>query len=303
MENTRSILITGGSGSIGTRLTELLFKKGYQVAHLGRSVKSSKVKTFLWNPDRNQIDRKAIEGVDVVVHLAGAGIADKRWTERRKYDILRSRTQSARLLIELLNAESNQVKTFISASGINYYGLAEPTRGAFEESDPPGDDFMARVCVAWENEVNRIANPDVRRVILRTGPVLTKEGGALEKLVMPVRYYVGAPLGSGNQCFNWIHIDDLCRIYVKVIEDESMSGAYNAVSPHPVSNKELTRAIARALNKPLWLPPVPSFAVRLLAGEVSEVVLKGGKISSARIEDTGFEFRYDEITGALSDLL
>ncbi len=303
MENTKTVLITGGSGSIGTRLTELLIERGYRVAHLGRSIKRSRVKVFLWNPDRNQIDKKAIEGVQVVVHLAGAGIADKRWNERRKYEILRSRTQSARLLIELINAEPNEVRTFISSSGINYYGLAQPTRGSFEESDPPGDDFMARVCIAWENEINRIANADIRRVILRTGPVLTKTGGALEKLVTPVRYFVGAPLGPGNQCFNWIHIDDLCRMYIKAIEDESMSGVYNAVSPHPVSNKELTQELARALKRPLWLPPVPSFAVRLLAGEVSEIVLKGGKISSAKIEASGFQFRYDQITDALRDLL
>jgi len=303
MENTKRILITGGSGAIGTSLTQLLLQKGYEVAHLGRSVKQSQIKTFLWNPDRNEIDPRAIEGVDVIIHLAGAGIADKRWSEKHKEEILKSRTHSARLLTDLLKAQRNRVSTFISASGINYYGLGTAPPGGFRENDLPGDDFMARVSSAWESEVDRINDPAIRRVIIRTGVVLTKKGGALETLAMPVRFYVGAPLGSGSQMFNWIHIDDLCRIYLKAIEDPDMRGVYNGVAPHPVSNRELTRELSRVLKRPLWMPGIPAFAVRLVAGEVAEVVLKGDRISSRKIEDTGFQFQYTNIDAALRDLL
>jgi uncharacterized protein (TIGR01777 family) len=249
------------------------------------------------------IDPAALNGVDAIVHLAGAGIADKRWSQKRKNEILSSRTESTKLLADTLRSTPHQVKVFVSASGISYYGLDMPPHYAFIESDPPASDFMARVTVAWEESVAQIQDPAIRIVMLRTGVVLNNGSGALERLVTPVRFFVGAPLGSGDQYFNWIHIDDLCKLYVKAIEDNSIRGVYNAVAPNPVTNKELTRTIARVLKKPLWLPPIPAIVVRVIAGEVSEVVLKGGRISSKKVEHAGFDFEFRTIDTALHNLL
>jgi uncharacterized protein (TIGR01777 family) len=297
------ILITGGSGLIGTHLTERLIAKHYEVVHLSRSPRRSSAKTFSWKPDERFIDSEALKGVNVVVHLAGAGIADKRWNKRYKEEILTSRAATARLLVETLRGSKHDVTTFVSSSGISYYGTGDPTRNAFAEWDPPGNDYMAYVTVEWEREVAIVKELGIRPVMIRTGLVLTRNGGALDKLTMPVKWLVGAPLGSGSQWINWIHINDLCDIYIKAIEDTLMEGPYNAVAPNPVSNKELTREIARVLKRPLWLPNVPGFVVRMIAGEVAEVVLKGGKVSSKKIEDAGFRFQYRDIEPALRDLL
>ena len=303
MKKAKKVLITGGSGTIGSRLTTLLQERGYEVSHLTRSARKASVMTYIWDPASGSIDSAALNEVDAIVHLAGAGIADKRWSEKRKNEILSSRTESTKLLSETLRSIPNQVKVFVSASGISYYGLDRPRHHAFVETDPPASDFMAQVTVAWEKSVSEIDHPAIRTAMIRTGVVLSNESGALKKLVMPVRFLVGAPLGSGDQYFNWIHIDDLCRLYVKAIEDPSTRGVYNAVAPNPVTNKELTRTIARVLKKPLWLPPIPAFVVRAIAGEVSELVLKGGKISSEKTERSGFEFQFRTIDKALNDLL
>lgn len=302
MENAKNILITGGSGMIGRRLTALLRKAGYVVSHLGRSRKTQDVRTFLWDPGRKEIEPGALENVDIIIHLAGAGVADKRWDASRKKEILLSRTQSSSFLQEILSNEPHHVNAFISASGISYYGLKANVAPRVE-ADAPGKDFMAEVTAAWEYEVDKIGNAGLRVVKMRTGVVLSRAGGALEKLAMPVKFFAGAPLGSGKQVVNWIHLDDLCRLYMKAIEDPSMTGPYNAVTPHPVTNRMLTEEIARALKKPLWLPPVPGFIVRLIAGEVAKVVLEGGPISSGKIEKAGFEFQFPAIREALEDLL
>ena len=301
MRETKNILITGGSGMIGTRLTHLLVENGYQVSHLNRSQRDSAVRTFLWDPTRSQMDIKALEGTDVIIHLAGAGIADKRWSAQRKKEILESRTISTRFLSTQLKLFQHTVSTFISASGTSYYGL-EDKRRPFIETDPPASDFMADVTVAWEKEVDQIG-PPIRVVKLRTGVVLSRHGIAMKKLTMPVRWFVGAPLGTGKQFVNWIHIDDVCRMYLKAIEDEQMRGVYNAVAPNPVTNSDLTRELGHTLKRPLWLPPVPSFAVKLIAGDVADVVLKGGEVSSRKIEETGFHFQFPNVRGALKDLL
>ncbi len=298
-----NILITGGSGMIGRRLTTLLTERGYRVSHLTRSQHSSQVKTFLWAPDRGWIDEEALENADAIVHLAGAGIADKRWNERRKAVLLSSRVESSRIIADNLQKNPRRVRAVISASGISYYGLEDPPSDSFRESDTPGEDFMAQVTVAWEREINRINDPSIRTVFIRTGVVLSEKGGALEKLVLPVRYFVGAPLGSGRQFVNWIHLDDLCGMYIKAIEDTRMHGPYNGVAPNPISNRELTKQIARVLKRPLWLPPVPGFVVKLIAGEVAELVLKGGKISSQKIQETEFEFEFETVDAALQELL
>lgn len=287
---------------IGRRFTSLLLQKGYRVSHLGRTRKRNGVKSYLWDPYKKEIEEDALRDVDVIIHLAGAGIADKRWTEKWKREILLSRTESTRFLYEKLYSVQHRVNTFISASGISYYGLRD-NGSAFVETDQPADDFMARVTVAWEKEVDEIARPGLRVVKIRTGVVLSRDGGALEKLVTPVKFLVGAPLGSGKQYINWIHLDDLCGIYIKAIGDDSMRGAYNAVAPEPVTNKRLTEEIAGILKRPLWLPSVPGFMVKAIAGGVAEVVLSGGKISSEKVEKAGFTFQFPTLQEALRDLI
>lgn len=303
MHPPKKILITGGSGLIGRALTDRLQEQGYEVSHLGRSVKRSDVKTFVWDPDSGKMDENSLSDVDVIVHLAGAGIADKRWNDRRKREILSSRADTARMLVERLKSKSaHRVTALISASGISYYGLESPER-PFEETDPPADDFMARVTIAWENAVRDAEREGIRVVMVRTGMVLSREGGALSKLAMPVRFGVGAALGSGDQYMNWIHIDDLCSLYIRAIEDVSMSGPYNGVAPQPVTNRAFTRMLAQVLRRPLWMPAVPGFAVRLMVGEVADVILNGGRISSSKLQNAGFDFRFPELKPALEDLL
>ena len=301
MSVAKNILITGGSGMIGTRLTSFLIERGHRVSHLTRSPRRSSVKTFLWDPAKSFIDEKAFTGIDTIIHLAGAGIADKRWNVRRKREILLSRTDTMRLLAQTLRRIRHQVTTLVSASGISYYGLTDYQR-AFVEADPAADDFMAKVTIEWEKEADAMKD-QLRVVKIRTGVVLSKDGVAMRKLTMPIRFFVGAPLGSGRQFVNWIHIDDVCQIYVKAVEDPAMEGAFNAVAPDPVTNAQLTHELARILKRPLWLPPVPGFIVKLIAGEVGDVVLKGGRVSSRKIEQSGFKFQFDTVRRALEDLL
>lgn len=303
MRSPGKILITGGSGLIGQRLTVLLQERGHEVTHLGRSGKNGPVRTFIWDPGRNEIEPGVLQDVDAIIHLAGAGIAEKRWNEKRKREILLSRTQSAQLLATTLKNASHHVSTFVSASGISYYGLGDAPPGGFVETDPSATDYLARVTVAWEKGAVEIEDRNIRTVMIRTGVVLSRRGGALEKLAMPVKFFLGAPLGSGKQYVNWIHLEDLCGIYVKAVEDQSMYGAFNAVAPNPIRNLDLTRVIAKVLKRPLWMPPVPGFFVKLIAGEVAEFVLKGGKISSAKIEQAGFDFQFRTVDKALEDLL
>ena len=301
MHNRKKILITGGSGMIGSSLTSLLIQKGYEVSHLGRSRTQRRVRTFLWDPLRNEIEKDALRNIDVIIHLAGAGIADKRWNEERKKEILESRAHGARLIKSTASEGGHEVRAFISASGINYYGLKD-TGTAFSETDAPGDDFMAGVSRAWEQGADAFGDLGARVVKIRTGVVLSRDSIALDRIATPVKFFVGAPLGSGQQYFNWIHIDDLCGIYLKAIEDPSMQGPYNAVAPNPVTNRELTEEIASILKRPLWLPAVPGFVVRLIAGEVAEIVLEGGKVSADKLKAAGFDFRFATVRRALEDI-
>jgi len=297
-----NILITGGSGLIGTELTELLRQRGHRVSLLSRSEQAGEHKSYVWKVDQNYIEPGAFEGVDAIVHLAGAGIADKPWTIERKREILESRTNSTRLLVTALKNTHHNVKTVIAASAIGYYGFGNQQE-VFTEDSEAGKDFLADVTSRWERETENFIELGVRVVKIRIGIVLSKRGGALEEIARPVKYFVGAPLGSGDQYVSWIHMEDLSQIFVKAIEDSSMKGAYNAVSPNPLTNRELTKAIARTLRRPLLLPPVPSFVLKLLLGEMADLVLNGSKVSGSRIIQSGYKFKYSDINQALQDLL
>jgi uncharacterized protein len=298
--NQKRILITGGTGLIGHSLTKLLLEKGYHVSHLSRNPgEDPQVATFLWNVSKGQIDEHCIDGVHTIVHLAGAGIADKRWAKKRKQEIVDSRTKSIQLIYNLLRNKKHSVKAVISASGVGYYS----DRGdeLMRETDDPANDFLGKCCVAWEKAVDEGCDLGLRVVKFRTGVVLDK-GGVLEKLAMPIKLYVGSPLGTGEQWLSWIHLKDVISMYLSGIENEKLSGAYNMASPNPLTNKVLTQAVAKQLRKPLWAPKVPAFVLKLLLGEMSTVVLGSTKVSSKKIESAGFQYKYPEIEDALRDI-
>lgn len=296
------ILITGGTGLIGTRLTQLLQEKGHEVAYLSRSKREDSVITYYqWNVSEGFIEEGAIETADYIIHLAGANVADKRWTKQRKQVIMDSRTKTTSLLAKKLTELDHQVKGFISATAVGIYGFTGE-RMAFEDSRH-GSDFLASVCDKWEAEVDQIAETDLRTVKVRVGVVLSEEAGALYEIAKPIRKYAGAPLGSGKQYIPWIHIDDICRIFIHALENEDMKGAYNGVAPNPVTNAELTHIVAEVLDKPLFLPNVPKFAIEMMFGEMAEIVLKGSKVSCKKIKEAGFDFKFSEPKAAVQDLL
>jgi uncharacterized protein len=299
--NSEAILIAGASGLVGTRLTHLLQERGYAVTHLGRSKRSASVKCYEWDPANDWIDPEAIPGKQVIINLAGANIGAKPWTKRRKTEILESRTKSTALLRGELEKENCPVHTFISASGIGYYGPNNGEKG-FIEDDPPGNDFLAGITQAWESAADKISALNIRVVKLRTGPVLTANGGVLAEFTRPIRWYVGAPLGSGDQFISWIHIDDLCKIYAYAIEERTLRGVYNAVAPKPVTNREMIKSIARALGKPILLPPIPKFMLKLLLGEMASLALEGNKVSADKIMQAGYTFQFDTLSKALNDI-
>ncbi len=254
----KKVLITGGSGFIGKKLSKLLVKQGFEVNHLSRSKTGREdYKTYTWDIEKQIIEKGALETADYIIHLAGANVSEKRWTEKRKKKILESRTESSSLLFKRLSEVSHKVNSVISASGVGIYG--DTGDELISENSSYGKDFLAQVTKKWESGVEQIEKLKIRVVRLRIGIVLAMEGGALPKLIQPIKWGVGAPLGSGNQYYSWIHIHDLCRIFLEAIENERMRGAYNAVAPNPLKNKDFTKTIASKLNRPLILPNIPSF--------------------------------------------
>jgi uncharacterized protein (TIGR01777 family) len=280
----------------------MMTQKGYRVSHLGRSKKSGAVPSFVWDVKKGQIDPEALKGAEAIIHLAGAGVAEQRWSEKRKKEIVESRTQSSALLYETLKRIPHLVKVVVSASAIGYYGFGFDKKDRATEDTAPGDDFLSQVVVAWENEVSKISTLGIRVVRMRIGIVLSEKGGALAEMAGPIKLGLGSPLGTGNQVLPWIHLDDLCEMFIKAIEDPKMSGPFNAVGPHSATNREITKAIARVLHKPLWLPPVPGFVLRIILGQMSEIVVNGRDVSSKKIEDAGYKFRFAELEPALRDL-
>jgi len=299
---SKRILITGGKGLIGRKLTDLLLSKGYQVNHLSRAPGTNpEVNTFVWDVHKGQIDEHCINGVDTIVHLAGTNVSEGRWTDKRKKEIIESRTKSIGLIYKLLKSKpQHTVKSLISASGTGFYGDRADT--LLTESSAPGTDFLANVCLQWEHAVNIGESLGLRLVKFRTGVVLDAKDGALPVLARPIRFGCGAPIGSGKQWMPWIHIDDVIKMYLYAIENENISGDYNMVAPYPVTNKQLTAAIAKELHRPLWLPKVPGFAVELALGEMSNMVLGSQKASAQKIEDAGFKFKYPTLIWALKEL-
>jgi len=294
------ILLTGGTGAIGSQLTEQLLEKGYSVSHLSRSPgKDARVQTFLWDVAKGEIDANCIDGVDMIVHLAGTGIAEKRWTAKRKKELIESRAKSIGMIYSLLRGKAHNVKSVISASAIGYYS----DRGdeLLTEDSHPSNDFLARCCMEWEVAVDKGKNLGLRIVKLRTGVVLEK-GRALAAIDRPIKIGLGSPIGSGKQWVPWIHWQDVINIYLWAIQNPEIEGVYNMVAPSPVTNKQLTQAIAKLLHKPLWLPNVPALALRLALGEMSTIVLGSTKVSAQKIQHAGYAFEFPGIEKALNEL-
>jgi uncharacterized protein len=312
----KNILITGGSGMIGTRLSEILLQRGYSVSHLARKVaggdtshganakeQNPAIKTYSWDVEKEIIDAKALLEADYIIHLAGAGIADKNWSDERKNEIIDSRTKSIELIVNTLKTIPHHVKSFVSASGIGFYG-ADTGDEHISEQHTAGIDFVADCCIQWEAAADEVQKLGIRTVKLRTGIVLSNRGGALPKLTQPVRWGVGAALGTGKQWQSWIHVDDLCELYIKSLTDERMTGFYNAVAPNPVTNYELTKLSAEVLNRPFWMPNVPAFALKIVFGEMAIIVLGGNYILNKRIQlETDFQYKFTDVRAALADLL
>ncbi len=296
------VLISGGSGLIGSAISEKLLSEGHEVAVLSRSSKSPKqgIKAFVWDPAKSHLDEAALEGVEAIINLAGSTIAQP-WTPHNKELILSSRIDSTRTLVEALSRQENQVHTFINASAVGYY--PNSFEQEFTEADPPGSDFLSIVCQKWEQEASAIENLSMRLLRMRIGIVLDNEEGALAKMALPIKFGLGSPLGSGKQWMPWIHKDDLASLFIYALEhSEIPTGVYNAVGPYSVRNEELTKALAKQLHRPLFLPKVPAFVLKLILGEMAATALASNKVSSARIQSYGFKYQYNRLEDALAAL-
>lgn len=294
-----TVLISGGTGLVGRALSKQLIAQGHEVRILSRNPKQSgTVKSFFWDVEQQQIDESAFEGLDHIVHLAGEGIADKRWTDQRKQEIIRSRVESMKLIADTLKRKNIQLKSFVGASAIGIYGMATSDK-LFSESDAGIKDFLSDTCLQWEKAYSSISQNTEKTNVIRIGVVLSEEGGALKKLVPQFKLGLGSALGSGKQYMPWIHLDDLVSVFMEALFNPSYKGVYNAVVSEHITNKEFSEQLAKALHKPFFLPNVPAFVLKLVLGEMANMVLTGSRISNQKLMNAGFVFQFPDLTSAL----
>lgn len=298
----KKILISGATGLVGKKLSRKLFERGYQVEILVRSKpQNSDFKSYEWNYEKKFLEEGALDNTYIFIHLAGASIS-KRWTKDYKEEVYKSRVDSAQFIFEEMQKRKIYPEAVISSSAVGIYGQTT-SQQIFTENDQSANDFLGNVCKDWEEKAFQFQELGSRVVCIRTSTVLSEKGGALEVLKRPIELNVGAALGTGDQYFPWIHIDDLVNIYFKAVEDVSMNGVYNASAPDFINNRELTRKIASHLDKKLWLPNIPKFIIKTVLGEMSVLALEGSRISSNKIENAGFKFQYNNLDAALSDVI
>ena len=302
----KRVLITGGSGFVGRKLAKELLARGDQVTVLTRDAKRAKgelpaaVRCAAWNPEKPGPWFEELGIVDVVVHLAGENVA-KRWTDAVKKRIESSRIDSTRLLVEAIGRSEHKPEVFVSASATGYYGAQAPEKELIESS-PPGNDYLAGVCVRWEEAAREVEKLGVRAVQLRIGVVLGEGGGALEKMLLPFKLYAGGPVGDGKQIISWVHRDDVVGMLLLAIDNPEIKGPLNAVSPNPVSSKELATAIGIVSGRPSWIP-APAFALKLAMGEAASILLTGQRVIPQRAIELEYEFQRARLVPALESIL
>lgn len=298
----KTVVITGGTGLLGMRISFLLKQKGYAVRHLSRNENlQATYPAYKWDLAAQYIDPNALKGVDALIHLAGAGIADGRWTNNRKKAILDSRIKSSELLSQTLLDMQKKPPVFVACSAIGYYGNQGDK--VLTEKAPIGTDFMSDVCDKWEQSVAAIRQQGIRTPIIRVGIVLSTKGGALQKLNMSYPFRVGSYFGNGEQYYSWIHLDDISNLFIHVLEDDTIKGIYNGTAPTPVTNKQLAQAIAKAYHQKTLLVPVPATAAKMLMGEMSAVVLNSTRVIPQALKERNYTFLFPDLVPALEDLL
>ena len=297
----KTILITGGSGMVGRRLTQLLKEKGYEVIWQSRDrYLKGETPRYCWDYRQGKMDEESIDRADIIVHLAGANVGDGRWTDHRKQTIINSRVQTAQVLFNTVKKRNKKLDAFISASAIGYYGNTITNNIYTEADEVNAPDFLATTCRQWEAAAQPFSDElGIRTVIVRTGFVISRESDALKMMMIPTKMGFGSPIGSGRQYMSWIHIDDLCGIYIKAIEDATMNGVYNAVAPEIIRNRPFMRRLAHVLRRPFFMPNVPSFVMKWVMGEAAGLVLGGSRISGDKIVEAGYRFKYKTVKRAL----
>ncbi|MEC8457985.1 MAG: TIGR01777 family oxidoreductase [Bacteroidota bacterium] len=294
--------VTGATGSIGKEVVKNLLSSGHEVRILStrKELQWKGVSVFYWNPAKGEIDDLALEGSDYLIHLAGASVS-KRWTPMYKRKINDSRVYTSKVLLDAINNVKKGPKSCVSASAIGYYGSSSDK--VFKEHTPPANDFLASITKNWERYTRMFESYERRSVQLRIGIVLDKGAGVLGKLVPLAKAGVVSPLGSGEQWISWIHVEDLAKMFIYCAISDVASGPYNAVASTPLSNKSFTKKICKVLKRPMILPSVPAFLLKLFLGEMATLALMSQKVSNAKILKTGFVFKYEEIEPAIQNIL
>lgn len=297
------VLMAGGSGLIGANLKRLLENNNYEVRTLSRNLDDSENSSlFYWDPKFGELDIAALKDVSYIIQLSGANIVEKRWTQKRKQELIDSRIESTNLLYSKVVEHKIPLKAFIVSAAIGFYG-SETNDHICVETDTVGKDFLASICQSWETASFKFKESNIRTVVFRTSIVLSPRGGALQKIITPIRFGFGAAFGSGKQILPWIHIEDICNLFLYAIKNEKISGIYNAAAPSVITNKEMITKCAAILKKPYWLPNIPGFLFSILLGELALVLLNGNIVSPKKILDTGFQFKYNNIDEALNHLI
>jgi uncharacterized protein len=298
----KNVLITGGTGFIGRYLTEALLKKGYSVSILTRDIKANRegVTYYIWDVPAQKMEESAVLNANYIIHLAGENIVEKKWSVKRKEEIRDSRVQSAQLIYSVLKKHNKRIDAFVSASGIGFYGSVNG-EGICTENTLPAHDFIGKVCQEWEEAADLMTGLGIRTVKIRTGMVLGKNEGIVKKLTPIFKRGLGSGLGTGKQYMPWIHVQDLCNMYIEAIENKNMTGAFNATINDSTTNLSFSQTLANTVGLPMWLPNAPSFLIRLGMGEMATIILTGRRVSSDKIKKLGFRFQYKNLKKALKD--